>query len=387
MPDSMLFASIAIACAAALGELSWRVLGWPRPAAYAGVGLALGLAGANVAGTTPALRLALDGALALLLFESGARLNLRWLHRNPWLLATSLAEAAASATAVFFVARAFGMATEAAAALAIIAMSVSPAVIQRVIGECRAAGQVAERLRTLSTLNTLYAVLAMQCLVAGLLLFDPQTWQATWPPLLFSFCASLLLGTILGSALVAIARRMDLRSDSAVVLLLCFILCALLVARMLQLSTLLVPLIAGLWLRNRSDRPWIWPHQFGSAGAALTLVMFVATGASVSLQIGPAAIALAAAMLISRALAKSAAVAALARPSGIASNQGLALGATLLPMSATAWVLALDFSAAHPTAGLQLLPPVLAAIALIDVVAPIVMFHVLRRMGELGGEA
>ena len=386
MPDSMLLAAFALVCAAALGELVWKWLGWPRPVGYAAVGLAVGLSGADVSGTAPALRLALDGALALLLFEAGARLNLRWLGRNPALLATSVCEALLSAVAVYVVARLFDVSTEAAAAFAIVAMSVSPAVVQRVVGECHAAGQVTERLRVLSTLNTLYAVLAMQCLIAGLLLFDPESWQKAWPPLLFSFCASLLLGVVLGSALVAIARRLDLRSDSAVVLLLCFILFALLIAKLLQLSTLLVPLLAGLWLRNRSERPWVWPHQFGSAGAALILVMFVATGASVSLEAWPGALALAATMLAVRALAKGAAIAALARPSGIAPKQALALGGTMLPLSASAWVMALDFSAAHPLPGAALLPAVLAAIALIDVVAPVVMFHVLRHLQELGAE-
>ena len=37
--------------------------------------------------------------------------------------------------------------------------------------------------------------------------------------------------------------------------------------------TLLVPLLAGIWLRNRSERPWVWPRHFGSAGSALVLVM------------------------------------------------------------------------------------------------------------------
>ena len=385
MPDSMLFAALALVCAAALGELLWRRFGWPRPAAYAAVGLAVGMSGADVAGTAPALRLALDGALALLLFEAGARLNLRWLGRNPSLLWTSLCEALLSAVAVYGIARLLDIGAQAAAALGVIAMSVSPAVVQRVVGECHAAGQVTERLRLLSTLNTLYAILAMQCLIAGFLLFDAATWQQAWPPLLFSFCASLLLGVALGSVLVAVARRLDLRSDSAVVLLLCFILSALLIAKLLQLSTLLVPLLAGMWLRNRSERPWVWPHQFGSAGAALILVMFVATGASVSLDVWPAALGLAAAMLAIRALTKSAAILALAGPSGLAVRQAVALGGTMLPLSATAWVLALDFAATHPTAGAALLPAVLAAIALIDVIAPVVMFNVLRHMGELDG--
>ena len=152
--------------------------------------------------------------------------------------------------------------------------------LQRVVGELRAAGQVTERLLALAALNTLYAVLAMKLLSAGWLLSDPRTWLDALSPVLFSFCGSILLGAALGEGLALIARRFDLREDNAVVLLLAAVLLALVVAKTLQLSSLLVPLLAGIWLANRSQRPWIWPRHFGSAGGVLVLVMFVAVASA-----------------------------------------------------------------------------------------------------------
>lgn len=382
-PNTLLGAALLALLAALLGEVVWRLLRWPRMLGYGIVGTVLALAGVGASGHEPALRLAIDGALALLLFEAGARLNLRWLARNPWLMASSVAEAALAGVAVWLVLRSFVIAPDVAAPLAIIAAAASPAVLLRVVGELHAAGQVTERLLALATLNTLYAVLAMKLFSAGLLLSDPGTWLEALSPVLFSFCGSILLGAALGEGLALIARRLDLREENAMVLLLAAVLLALVAAKTLQLSALLVPLLAGIWLRNRSERPWVWPRHFGSAGGVLVLVMFVAVGSAWRLDSLVASIGIAAALVLARAVAKSLAVLVLARPSGLGIGQSLCLGAALLPMSGTAWVLGLDYAARHPAAGAQLMPVLLAALALLELAAPLVVMASLRAAGEI----
>jgi Sodium/hydrogen exchanger family len=256
-------------------------------------------------------------------------------------------------------------------------------VLQRVVGELHAAGQVTERLLALAALNTLYAVLAMKLLSAGLLLSDPGTWLEALSPVLFSFCGSILLGAALGEGLALIARRFDLREDNSIVLLLAAVLLALVVAKTLQLSTLLVPLMAGMWLANRSERPWVWPRHFGSAGSALVLVMFVAVSSAWTLDALAAAAGVAAALVLARLLAKGTAVLALARPSGLGLGQAACLAVALTPMSATAWVLGLDFAARHPAVGAQLMPVLLACLALLELAAPLVVMAALRSAGEV----
>ena len=279
-PDTLLGAVLLAVIAALAGEAVWRVLRWPRLVGYVMVGTLLALTGRGAGGDEPALRVVIDGALALLLFEAGARLRLKWLVRNPWLLATSVAEALLTGIVVFAVLSIAGLPGDVATPLSMVAVCVSPAVLQRVVGELHAAGQVTERLLTLAALNTLYAVLAMKLLSAGLLLSDPRTWVEAVSPVMFSFFGSILLGAALGEGLALIARRFDLREDNSIVLLLSSVLLALVVAKTLSLSTLLVPLLAGMWLANRSERPWVWPRHFGSAGAVLVLVMFVAVSSA-----------------------------------------------------------------------------------------------------------
>lgn len=385
-PDTLLGATLLMVAAALLGEVAWRRLRWPRLTGYAAVGAVLGLTGLGAEGNEAALRLAVDVALALLLFEAGARLNLRWLARNPWLLATSLCEAALAGIAVLVAARLMGVAPAVAGPLAIIAMAVSPAVVQRVVGECNAAGQVTERLMALSALNTLYAVLALKLLSAGLLLSDPGTWLSALPAVTISFFGSFLLGAALGSLVAVIARRLDLRNENSVVLVLGCVMVALVLAKTLQLSLLLVPLLAGLWLRNRTDRPWVWPRHFGTLGGVLVLVLFVAVGSAWSPSVLATAGLVAAVVVVVRWLAKMLAVFALARPSGLAWRQAGALGVSLLPFSATAWVLALDFGAAHPAVGPALIPIVLAMLAFVELPSPLVVMYSLRAVGEIEKE-
>jgi hypothetical protein len=382
-PDTLLGAALLAVLAALAGEAVWRLLHWPRLVGYAIVGTVLALAGRGAVGQEPALRLAIDGALALLLFEAGARLKLRWLVRNPWLLATSVAEALATGVAVFLVLSSFDLPSAVATPLAIVAVCVSPAVLQRVVGELHAAGQVTERLLALAALNTLYAVLAMKFLSAGLLLSDPRTWLEALSPVLFSFCGSILLGAALGEGLALIARRFDLREDNAVLLLLAAVLLALVVAKTLQLSALLVPLLAGIWLANRSERPWVWPRHFGSAGSALVLVMFVAVSSAWTVEALAASAGVALALVSVRALAKGLAVLALARPSGLGVGQAACLAIGLTPMSVTAWVLALDFTARHPEVSAQLMPVLLASLALLELAAPLAVMAGLRAAGEV----
>src|SRR5689334_14509335 len=95
VPDAVFWAGLALFVAGLLGELCYRAWRLPRISGYAVIGLVAGASGFGAidAGVGGTLRLLLDVALGLLLFELGSRLDLRWIRRNPWLVASSLAEA------------------------------------------------------------------------------------------------------------------------------------------------------------------------------------------------------------------------------------------------------------------------------------------------------
>ena len=96
VPGIAFWAALALVTGALVGEAVRRVFGVPRIVGYSGVGLVLGLAGFGASAPQGSARLIVDLALALLMFELGSRVRLRWLRANPALLLTSAAESLAS---------------------------------------------------------------------------------------------------------------------------------------------------------------------------------------------------------------------------------------------------------------------------------------------------
>lgn len=119
------------------------------------------------------------------------------------------------------------------------------------------AGQVTERMVIMTALNNLIAVLLHKLVIAWLHLDTVGDWMLAITQASYIFGGSFLLAALLCGLVSWIERRLDLRDDNSVLLLPGQILLALTTARMLNLSTLLVSLLAGVLLRNTSQRPWI----------------------------------------------------------------------------------------------------------------------------------
>jgi Kef-type K+ transport system membrane component KefB len=372
-PGPLFWLSLALIAGALLGEGVQRLFGVPRIIGYGAVGIALAAGGFGLQGGAlpPAVRLVVDLALGVLLFELGSRVRLAWLRDNPWLLATGLLEALVSFVAVAFVLRLFGFGWPLALTAAAIVVPVSAAVVGRVSGDLGAAGQVTERLLVLTLLNTLFGVLVHKLLSAWLHVDLAGDWVRAFSQPLWAFAGSVLLAAVLARLVGLVARRLDLRHENSVLLLLGLIVVAQMAAQALNLSTLLLPLLAGVLLRNTSDRPWVWPRHFGTAGGVLVLMLFVVVGAAWSPALLAQGLAAALVLLVVRALAKWLAVQSLARFSGLSQRQALSLSVALTPISGTALVLWLDTAATHPQAAAALAPVLLTAIGLMELLGPL----------------
>lgn len=380
VPGPPFWAALALVGGALLGETVRRVFGWPRIVGYSAVGLLIGLAGFG--GVTPAMRTVVDLALALLLFELGSRVRLTWLRANPALMLTSIAEALLSFVAIYATLRWLQQPVGVALVCATLGTCASAAVVARVAGEVKAAGQVTERMVVLTALNTLVAVLAHKLVLGWLHLEVAGDWVRAVSQPLWAFGGSVLLAAALARVVATVARRLDLSDENAALLLLGLVVLALTAAQALNLSTLLVPLLAGVLLRNTTERPWVWPRHFGTAGGVLVLMLFVVVGAAVTVPAVVAGGVLALALLAVRALAKGAAVMLLAPWSGLRWRQGLGLSLALTPMSGTVLVLLLDLQLTHPGFAPAVTPIVLSAIAFTEVLGPILVQWGLRLAGE-----
>ncbi|QTN26167.1 cation:proton antiporter [Rhodoferax sp. AJA081-3] len=384
-PGVVFWSALVLVAGGSLGELVFRKAGLPRIVGYSAVGMAIAVtgygAGAYYLGGV--VRVIVDLALGLLLFELGSRVSLRWLRANPALLCTSLAEALFSFLAVFVSLRWMGLSLNVALTCATLTMATSAAVIGRVASELHSAGQVTERMVIMTALNTLFAVLLHKLILAWLHLDRVGDWTLAITQPLYTFGGSFLVAALLCGLVSWIARRLDLRDENSVLLLLGLIMLALTTARMFKLSTLLVPLLAGVMLRNTSDRPWVWSRHFGTAGGVLVLMLFVIVGASWSVQSLVAGGAVAVVLLLVRTVAKGLVVTAGARWSGISLRQSLALTLALTPISGTALVLLAELQLSHPIFAMQVAPIVFSAIAIMELLGPIVVQWALRVSGEL----
>lgn len=383
-PDTVLWVALAVIAAGLAGELLFRGLRLPRVTGYFLVGLLFsswGL-GFDPLSLPVNIRLVIDLALAVLLFELGYRVDLRWLRANPWILLTSLAEAAASFAAVFALLRLTGTDPTSATAIAVVLMSTSPAVVMRVVSEFRASGQVTERLLMLTALNAIYAVLGVKALL-GWLNHEgggPALTALGYP--LFVIVGSTLLGVALAFALRWTARHFDAREDNAVLVLLGMLLLALALVDKGRLSGLLTPLIAGMVLKMYSARPLLLPRHFGTAGGVLVAALFLCTGMAVSLQHFLAGGIVAVGLVAARALAKGAAGALLSWPSGLSAQQAFALGLALTPASGVAFLLTADLLTASPELAGHAGPIVYSAIAILEFLGPLAVYWALHRSGE-----
>lgn len=380
----LLWASVVLIVGALLGELAFRWLRWPRIVGYSAVGMCVAAAGFGLGdGPMPRdVRLVVDLALGLLLFELGSRVSLRWLRANPALLMTSVAESAATFAAVVVVLRWFDFEFNVALAGAALTMSTAGAVISRVSAEIKSAGQVTERMIVYSALNTLYAVLVLKLLIGWLHVDQRGDWIQGIAQPLYTFAGSVLVAALLAVAVAWAMKRLPVRDENSALLLLGLILLALAAARIFGLSTLLVPLLAGVVLKNASERPCIWPRHFGTAGGVLVLMLFVLVGSNWSVPMLVTGALAAGALLVARATVKGLVMLASARFTGIETRQGLALAATLTPLSATTLVLWADLQVAHPEIAERLAPLVFASIAIMAVGGPVLVDWGLRLARE-----
>ncbi len=383
-PPGLFWSALTLVLGALLGEAVFRRFGLPRIVGYSAVGMGIALAGLGIVDgrLTGTFRLLVELALALLLFELGSRVSLRWLRVNRALLWAGAVESLLSFVLVYVALRWFGQPVNVALTCATFAICASAAVVGRVASELKSAGQVTERMIVLTAFNTTVAVLANKLVVGWLYLDQGGSWvQAVSQPL-YTLAASALLAFLLARLVAWVARRLDLRDENSVLLLLGMIVLALTTARMFNASTLLVPLIAGVVLRNSTERPWVWPRHFGTAGGVLVLMLFVIVGASWTPQTLAAGLAAALVLLVARFVAKTVAVVGLARWGGIRMRQGLALSLTLTPISGTALVMLTDFYGYHPGFAPAIAPVILSAIAVMELLGPIAVQFGLRLAGE-----
>ena len=376
--------ALLLALAALAGHMVQRLAGLPKVLGYAVVGALAGAAG--LAGATWPLRgvglFLLELGIAVMLFEAGARLPLRWFRHNPMVLLQSVAESLLTFAAAYGVLRALGLDAPVVRALAIIAVAASPAVLMRVVADLRAGGPVTDRAIALATLNTLYA-LTLGTAMLRTIDRGEGTLAASLAYSLTVLGLSALVGAVLAAVLTIALRLLRPTSQDTAIVILALVAAAVAGTTPLGGSAPLAALLGGLALRQVHPRPWVWPRQLGTAASMLSIVMFVLVSAmAVRGDWGAASFGAALALIAVRAGAKVASLLLTGFGTGMAPRQTLWVGAALVPMSAVALLLTSRFVSASHGVGQQVAAIALPVILITELVGAVMVSVALVRSGE-----
>lgn len=385
----MLQWSLLLAVAALSGYLLQRHLRMPKVLGYAAVGTVAGLLGF---GSTPwplqgPALFALELGVAIILFECGGRITLRWFRHNPMVLVQSVAEAALAYAAVFGILRWLGMPAATATPLALIAMASSPVVLTRVIHDSKAVGPVTDRAMVLATLSTLYA-LTLGTAKAEVFARDSASLWQDMTPVLVVLGVSIAVAALLCLAMRLALQLMSPTSENTSILMLALIAAASAVAARLGGSAPLAALLGGMLLKQLHPRPWAWPRQLGTASTLLTMLMFVLVSTTAAQAAWSSAVAVAVVTLVvARLLAKTVGVGLGNIGSGASWRQAAWVAGAMTPMSAVALLITSQFARAAPEAAQAMVGIALPAILLLELLGAVVATLALRRAGECGHPA
>ena len=366
------------------GELFRRVLLLPRISGYvlAGVLLGPGTFGVLDRPMLESAQLLLDIALGLILFELGSRLDWQWFRRNRWLLASSVAEIALSFTLVCSVLTLLHVPRLHAAIAAAIGVATGASVLLTVIHDQRADGPLTDRAVNLTALNNVFSVVAVTMLLAFLHLeYRPGVTLLLLQPL-YLLLGSTLLGYLASLMLVLLARWLGKREDLQFILLVAMVLLTVGIAKALQLSMLISLLALGVMARNRDRGRDLLPVEFSPTAQVLFVVLFVITGAAVTLGNLAAGAGIALAYVATRFAGKLLGVVVFSVRSGLPARKGALLGLTLMPMSATAVAMVEATARYYPQFGERLAAVVLGAVLILELTAPLATQLALRAAGE-----
>jgi Kef-type K+ transport system membrane component KefB len=274
--------------------------------------------------------------------------------------------------AVYYIARAFGVAVINALMLASLSMATSPATVVRVINEQKSSGQVTERALHLCALNCVLAVFAFNVSV-GLWIF--RTFEDLGDALLNSLvvlAVSAFSGAVFGLAVPAVLRMLGKLAQDATVAFALAVILLVSITYTLGLSPVVATLAFGLMARHRRVAFSQAQRNFGALGELLTVVLFVFAASTLDWEKIVGGGAMAVVLVLARLLTKLLGVTAFAHLSGISWRKGALTGFALAPLSVFA-ILLLEHARHAGVQVVEELRAIAAVTMLLEVFGPIIL--------------
>lgn len=382
--NTLFYFGFLLFCGALGGFVAHR---WPWLPSITGFMLVGLIAGPNVLGLVDYVALAdsriiIDVALGLILYRLGLSLDIKQLVHDRSLIVISLVESTLTFVVVFFGMGWMGLHGLAAAVIAAIAVSSSPAVLIHVANELGASGPVTERAKSLVALNNVLAFLIFSALLP--LLYNnaeaPMVTILGGP--VYQLLGSALLGGVMGMALHLAARKTKEAHQYHLALVVGAVAFTLGAALTLKLSTLFAPLVLGIVVRSIERIELIANLEFGPAFELFFIALFVYAGANLHVsemvQYAPAALVL----VLGRSLAKWLGVGLTAKFFAASNRQAATTGLLLIPMAGLAIGLANTTLTLFQQQGAVVSSVILAAVAVLETIGPPISAKALRWSGD-----
>lgn len=380
--------ALLLLAAALSGEGVHRWLRLPRLLGWIAAGALLGPSALGVLDRTSldAMAPLLNIAAGVVLFELGQRVDPTWLRRNPWLLGTSVLESAFGFAAMYAVLIAVNAPPLTAAVAAAIGISTAPAVTLTITRELRAQGQVTERALLLTALNSVYAFIAVGVLLSWITREHAVDWRVALLHPMYLVFGSLLAAAIYAGASLTLLRVLGRRHDAQFLCVLALVATAVWATETLRLSLVLTLLAYGVGIRIFDRQRLFVAMSFGRVGGILLIFLFAMTAARLDWALVSAGLLSGGVLIAARAAGKALGVFALAPASGLSLHKASMLTLTLMPMSGIALILVHDTTRFYPQFGPSLAAIVVSAIAMLELLGPLLARFALVRAGEAAEE-
>lgn len=360
----------------------------PRISGYIFIGFLLGPHITNLVSESDLsqTKILIDLAIGLVLYQLGLTVDLRQLVRNRNLMLTGILESLATFVLLTWLLLLLHIDFLQAALVAAIGVSSSPAVTLLIINEIGADGPVSHKSLVLTAINNIFSF----CLYTALLPLlhmsvgntDANLYTlAVYPA--YRLIGSLVLAYFLAKLMIQIGRFIGQQENVQFALMVGMLILSVGVAKMVYVSPMMTLLLLGIMVVNLDKNQVLMEVEMGHSGEIFFLILFVVTGAKLHINhlfdVGLIAVF----FVVIRAAAKMIPVYFMSRRQGMNKTQSISLGTALLPMASMAiglinTTLDTSFDFANKLATI-----ILAAVAILEIIGPILAVLALKESGEL----
>jgi len=327
-----------------------------------------------------------DIAVALVLYQLGRYVDIGWLKREKWLLATVAVSAILCFSFVSLALLWFGTAQAPALLGGVWAIATAPAVVLVVLRDLKAEGQVTRRLATMTALNNFVAILAAYALLPVIAHESVTPLLRLVENTLYSLIGSLLLAYLTYWLMMPLARWLGRQGSRQFVLVIAVIALVIGVAHALHLPVMLAMLIFAIMSKNLDRQYDLMELEFGVANELFVVMLFVTVGASMRLtdlaMVGLSVLILVAA----RFVAMGCGVFLFARFARMNWKQAGLLTLGTLPMTESGLGLMQTISSLYPQTTADVVPLLAGCMIVLELFGPIATQLALIKSGESGRE-